>query len=422
MIRSLQHLGRRERWLLAGTLVALVALVVALLPLAGTVSLGRDPADQARTVASPTEDRPPSGAESLNDILEPIRAANRVPALGVAIVRGDRLAAIGMVGVRKAGTAVRVTYNDRVHIGSCAKSMTAALIGLLVDEGRLRWDTRLSDVFPELRDGIRPEYRSVTVDQLLHHQAGLPGDRNGADYYRRVARLSGSHAEQRLHLVEWALQQPPVAAPGTQCIYANAGFNILGAIAERVTGSEWEDLLRTRLFAPLDMDSARFGTPSAGGGLDQPWGHRPVGRYLRRLKPDSESHQPPATWAAGNVQLTLADWAKYAAWHLQAAQGRYRLLSGAVFEHLHAPVSGTSYACGWGAGPDPRLGYVLGHAGSIGTWYAEIWLAPERDAALLIAVNEGEPRGVKACHDALEALYPRFAPASPAPASAPAVP
>ena len=416
---------RLRRWHTWGLLVAALALLAAgcaaLQHLTGTFSLEADPAGAGAPLVRVRLTLPP-GVRSLDDLLEPVRAANRVPALAAAVVSGGRLTAIGVVGVRKAGASEPAVLTDRFHIGSCTKSMTATLIGMLVEDGRLKWETTIASVFPELSDKIRPEYRDVTVDQLLHHQSGLPDDRAGADYYARVRTLSGPDVEQRLHLVVWALQQPPVSAPGAKCVYSNAGFNILGAMAERVAGQSWRELMRTRLFEPLGMDSAGFGTPSTPGRVDQPWGHRPVGRFWPRLKPDPESHQPRACEAAGNVCLSLSDWAKYAAWHLDAAQRRCRLLRGETFEHLHTAAPGTTFACGWGAGPDKRLGRVLGHTGSIGTWYAEIWIAPERDLALLIATNEGEPRGSVACSEAREALLASCLPASMRPESRPVAP
>jgi len=189
--------------------------------------------------------------------------------------------------------------------------MTATLIGMLVDRGLLRWETTLADIFPDVAQGFRAEYRMVTVDQLLHHRSGLPDDREDSVIYRRLLNLRGPLAGQRMDLVAIGMQLEPSAAPGTQTNYSNMGYSILGAIVERVTGVSWEENMRRSLFEPLGMDSAGFGSPSSGQSLKQPWGHRITSFPFPRLVSDSETSQPPAASPSGNVSLTLEDWAKY---------------------------------------------------------------------------------------------------------------
>ena len=381
--------------------VVVVGLIVAG-AFALTLPLDRDPAARASR-ARPAAPLPP-GVRSLDGLLEPIRASHHVPALAAAIVQDGRLVAIGAVGVRKGGDPTRVTIDDRFHIGSCTKSMTATLIGALVDEGRLRWDTTITEVLPELAGRIRPEYRAVTVDQLLHHCSGLPDDRGDVLLLWRYRALRGPLARQRLRLAEIALNRRPAAPRGLRSIYSNAGYCVLGAMAERVTGRSWEDLMHGRLFEPLGMTSAGFGSPSAGGSLEQPWGHAAFGRAFPRMRPVCGNRLPAAVGPAGNVSLSLADWAKYASLHLDAEQGRCRLVSCETFRHLHRASPGSFYACGWGTGTYEGLGPVLQHAGSEGSWYATIGLAPQRDLAILTATNEGDPAGGSACGAAVAAL------------------
>ena len=381
--------------------VVVVGLIIAG-AFALTLPLDRDPAARAtRTRSTPPL---PPGVHSLDEILEPIRATHRVPALAAAIVLDGRLIAIGAVGVRRGGDSVRVTTDDRFRIGSCTKSMTATLIGELVDEGRLRWDTTIAEVLPELAGRIRPEYCDVTVDQLLHHCSGLPDDRSNVMLLWRYRALRGPLTRKRLRLAEIVLNLRPAAPRGLRNIYSNAGYCVLGAMAERVTGRGWEELMRGRLFEPLGMASAGFGSPSAGGSIEQPWGHAAFGRVFPRMRPECASPLPAVVGPAGDVCLSLADWAKYASLHLDAERARCRLLSCATFRHLHEATPGSLYACGWGRGTYEGLGPVLQHAGSDGRWYATIGLAPQRNLAILTATNEGDPAGGAACGTAVAAL------------------
>ena len=83
--------------------------------------------------------------QSLEDSLEPVRKKHELPALAAAVITDGRLSALGATGVRKAGTNVSVTRSDAFHIGSCTKAMTATLLAILIDQGRLRWETTLAE-------------------------------------------------------------------------------------------------------------------------------------------------------------------------------------------------------------------------------------------------------------------------------------
>jgi CubicO group peptidase (beta-lactamase class C family) len=84
-----------------------------------------------------------TGPENLNNLLESIRVQHGVPALAAAFVRSADLIALGAVGTREINGAERVQLNDRFHIGSCTKSMTATLIALLIEQGSCRGRRRL---------------------------------------------------------------------------------------------------------------------------------------------------------------------------------------------------------------------------------------------------------------------------------------
>ena len=80
-------------------------------------------------------------ADDFDDFLKPIRLAHNVPALAAILVHGERIAGIGAVGYRKSGEAVAVGRDDRWHLGSIGKSMTATMIARLVERGMLNWSS-----------------------------------------------------------------------------------------------------------------------------------------------------------------------------------------------------------------------------------------------------------------------------------------
>ena len=112
----------------------------------------------------------------VNDVLTPIRDEHHLPGLIGAILRGDRLAAIGGIGIRKIGSSEPSQVTDQMHLGSCTKAMTATMIGSLVEEGKLSWKSTFRELFPESAELFHPQYQAVTHSQLLTHRAGLPHD------------------------------------------------------------------------------------------------------------------------------------------------------------------------------------------------------------------------------------------------------
>jgi len=355
---------------------------------------------------SPAAGAPPA---RLRDVLEPIRAKHKLPALAAAVVLKGRVVALDAVGVRKAGSHVAVTRGDQFHIGSCTKAMTATLVALLVQQGKLKWDTTLAEALPDLADAMHPDFRAVTIRQLLRHRGGvrpnLPGGKTWADV------LEGkTPRQQRAHFARAHLAQPPAYKPGTSFLYSNAGYGIAGAAIESVTGTPYETLMRTMLFQPLGMASAGFGAMGTPGKLDQPWQHRVDAKgQLHAIAPGPKSDNPDPLAPGGKVHCSMADWAKFAMEHLPTSPRSPRLLKPATLATLHAPPEGGNYAMGWIV--TERAwggGRVLTHAGSNTMNYAVAWLAPLRDFAVLVATNQGNSGAEKAADEAAGALVRKF--------------
>src|SRR6267143_1667732 len=90
----------------------------------------------------------------ISDALKALRDKNDLPGLVALAVQGDRVAAQGAAGVRRRGSDAAMTINDRVHLGSCTKSMTATLIAILVAEKKLVWTTTVGEAFPRLKESM----------------------------------------------------------------------------------------------------------------------------------------------------------------------------------------------------------------------------------------------------------------------------
>lgn len=348
---------------------------------------------------------PPMAAVDPNQALEAIRKKHDLPALALVVVKDGRICERAAVGVRKLGDSTPVTTNDVFHIGSCTKSMTATLTAMLIEEGKLRWNTTVAEVFPELKGRMDKQYETVTVEQLLHHRGGVPGTPPPAAW-KRAREESGSLVQQRREFVEAVLRQPPEATPGTRMIYSNQGYAILGAMLERLAGTNYEALMTERLFKPLHMDTAGFGPPGTLDKVDQPWGHL---RSAFATIP-VQSDNPPAIASAGRVHCSLDDLARFAMLHLQPATSG--LLKAETLARLHAPPATAgatgppdNYACGWVVlQRDWAGGTALWHNGSNTMWYTVMWLAPEKNFAVIVATNVAGPDAEQGCDEAAAAM------------------
>ncbi len=209
----------------------------------------------------------------LAEVLEALRTKHDLPALGASVInRGQTLTAV--TGFRKAGDPTRATLRDKFHLGSCTKTMTATMIALQVEQGKLRWATSLSEIFPDI--ALHSDCKAITIEQLLRHRAGMPSPERsypaGVNWYS----LSGSPRQQRRQYLQAVLTRQPDFVPGQRAQYSNTGYVVLGAVLEQLHQQDWEQLARRMLFEPLGMRSAGFGPMASAGKVNQPWQHRVV--------------------------------------------------------------------------------------------------------------------------------------------------
>ena len=112
------------------------------------------------------------GAKDLYQFAENQRGRHNWPALGVGVIHQGKIAGLGMAGVRRRGSGGWAALEDPFDVASCAKSMTASVAATLVEAGKIRWDTKVADVFPEWRRAMAPARGAITLEQLLEHRAG----------------------------------------------------------------------------------------------------------------------------------------------------------------------------------------------------------------------------------------------------------
>lgn len=348
----------------------------------------------------------------LQQTLQDARDHNHLPGLAALVQIDGRVAAEAAVGVRALGHREAVTIRDRWHIGSDSKAFTATLIARLVEQGKMSFDDTLAAAFPAFAKEMDPQYRAVTVTQLLSHTAGLPQLTDDKDLPAFMAVIGPLHdvQAQRAAVARKYLTMPPAGKAG-EFSYSNLGFIIAGAIAEARTGKSWETLVREQVFEPLDISNAGFGAPGLSSRIDQPRGHADEAGKLVPLDPESaEADNPPALGPAGTINISLRDWARFAQDQLDGENGHGKLLKTASYRKLHTEVT-HHYGLGWGVlrDPDGTL-QLLTHTGSNGNWLADVRIFPKHGMIFLIAMNVANDSANQALQEIRKSLKDRLNP------------
>jgi CubicO group peptidase (beta-lactamase class C family) len=330
----------------------------------------------------------------------------KVPGLVAAAVIDGKIIATGATGIRKYGDPAAVTVEDKFHIGSCTKSMTGSIAAMLVADGKIKWSTTVEEIFPKL--GIHPDFKSATLLQLCSNTGGAPHDVPPELWKKAGEDRDKSESSQRMNLVRGILTAPPAYPPGTKNIYSNSGFTIAGAMLEKVSGMTYQELISTRLFKPLKMDSAGFGAPATPGKVNQPYGHVLRDGLPFPIPAGLDADNPAAITPAGRVHLSILDFAKYANFHLGQAEKSPLTVDSLKFLHTIVPPA-TDYAVGWTVVRRPWAGgTALTHNGTNTMNFAVMWLAPDKKFAAVAACNIDSDLGSKACDDAVGFIIGKF--------------
>ena len=173
---------------------------------------------------------------ALSATLSQICEQYKQPAMACALVNGKGIITKAAVGSSVYGEDMPVNIDSRFHIGSITKSMTALLIQMLVDEGKLSYDTTLEQALPDIP--MRADYRNVTISELLLSKAGIIAfQRTDLEDQNIVQKLWAEipaeypdPMEQRREVAKLALNLNPIAEPGSKAIYSNVGWSIAGLI------------------------------------------------------------------------------------------------------------------------------------------------------------------------------------------------
>lgn len=362
----------------------------------------------------------------LDSYLDAVRTEYGLPALAAAVVKDGSVVAAAATGTRVHDGDIPVTIDDRFHIGSNTKAMTATLAGMMVEAGKLRWDSRVGEVLGDDVSDMSQSLANATLEQLLSHASGIPSDTaDMLDLYFSDSVFDHNLVEQRRRALDAWKHNDLVVPAGSPFQYSNFGYIIAGMMLEKVSGTPWETLMYERIFAPLGMDSAGLGPQATYGLIDAAVGHRvaPDGSITPMLWGPA-ADIPPVMAPAGNAHMSILDYAKWASWNAgQAERGPHLIapetLAYIQAEHVQTPVRenpppgtpGTGgYGLGWGIvafeWADKPL---LTHNGSNSMNLARILVDTDRDLAIVVTTNFPGGGANAAAGAVIEHLYAAYA-------------
>ncbi len=282
---------------------------------------------------------------------------------------------IGQAGVLLKGSPSRLTGGEYFLLASNTKAMTAMVAASLVDSGKLRWNSRIVDVLPQLKTTMLPAYQGVTMLQLLSHKAGLPQMNKGAEYtpfwnyLRARGPLPVDPQSARAAYLPWLFSQAPAGQPGHSFLYSNAGYVVAAQMIETAAGQPFETVFAQVVQASLGVTGRWFWSrPIVEPNL---WGHWSEGSA--KLTPaaarvtDIDAVEQLMATASGGFSVTPQGYARWLRWHLLALQGKSTLLPAAYVARLKSLGAG-GYELGW-AGTKINGAMVLTHQGAFaGFW------------------------------------------------------
>jgi len=342
----------------------------------------------------------PGSPQPLNEVqidtlAERTLRAFDVPGIAVCVIKDGKVVHSKGYGVRSLGTRQPVDENTLFGIASNSKAFTTAALGMLVDEGKLKWDDKVRKYIPEFTLYDHWVTEEFTIRDLLCHRSGLglgAGDLmffpDGGDFT----------IEDILHNLQYL---KPATSFRSQYAYDNNLYIIAGEVVARVSGMSWEDFVEQRIMRPLGMVHSAGRFDRLRDTSDVIDGHARVDGKVEVIR----RHKSVVDYAAGGIYSSIADLSKWVEMHLDG--GKYgpdgrQLLSPAVMRERWAPQTilplggpgayGTHFA-------DYGLGFVindvkgykqLSHTGGLEGMVTQITMIPELRLGIIVLTNQEE--------------------------------
>jgi CubicO group peptidase (beta-lactamase class C family) len=256
----------------------------------------------------------------------------RLPGAAVGVVHGDELVWSAGIGFADVQTRRAADASTLYRIASITKTFTGVAIMQLRDDGRLDLDDPIALHVPELKavvESVAP-IESVTIRRALSHESGLMSEPPGTDW--AVPSYEGLADRSLARASEIGTRVPP----NSQWKYSNLGYQLLGEVVARLSGTPYVEYVRSEILEPLGMTSTAFEPlpdPLAGR---RATGYGP-GWFSDELEP---APAMPGVWAEGGLWSCVEDLARWLSFQFRVDAGPRagaQILAGSTLREMHRP-------------------------------------------------------------------------------------
>ena len=331
----------------------------------------------------------PERVRLLRDFVADAARTLEVPGVGLALIDGGKVVWQGGIGVRVLGSREPVSDRTKFMIASNTKGMATLLLSVLADESKLRWDQKVTELYPEFRLGSDEVTRSVEVRHLVCACTGLP--RKDFAFILADGGAPASDTFKQLSVTQ------PTSKFGELFQYNNLMASAAGylgghlAYPDRELGAAFDQAMRTRIFDPLGMKDTGFDlTSGESGNWAQPHGYDVDGRMT--LMSNRFNHLITPHRPAGGAWSSTADMARYVQLELSkglAPDGKRVVSEANLLERRRHNVSLGENAW-YGMGLMERMEWgvpVVTHGGTLQGYHSTFFALPDSGIGAVILTN-----------------------------------
>lgn len=316
-----------------------------------------------------------------------------VPGIAVAIIKDDKVIHAKGYGVRSLKTMQKVDENTLFGVASNSKAYTAAALGILVDEKKLKWDDKVTDYIPEFKMYNPYVTEEFTIKDLLTHRSGLGLGAGDLMMWPDSSNFTKADIIHNLRYLK------PVSSFRTKYDYDNNLYIVAGEVVARVSKMPWEDFIEQHIMQPLGMSKSAASLSRVKDKSNVIDPHAPVNGKVQAIGIDwSETAN-----AAGGIYSSVADMSKWVIAQINGGKysdGSKRLFSDEVHQEMWSPqtiipVRGatpynthfSSYGLGWFL--SDIKGYKQAtHTGGLAGIVTQVTILPEMKLGIIVFTNQ----------------------------------
>lgn len=334
----------------------------------------------------------PISSAQIDTLVERTLKAFNVPGIAVAVIKDDKIIHSKGYGVRSLRSMQKVDENTLFGIASNSKAFTTAALGMLIDEGKLKWDDKVTDYVPGFKLYNPYVTDEFTIRDLLTHRSGLglgAGD---------LMIFPDSNNFTKTDIIHNLRYLKPVSAFRTKYDYDNNLYIVAGEVITKVSGMSWEDFIEKRIMQPLQMTASAAAWSRVKNRTNMIDAHAPVNGKVEAVW----GVLSEASNAAGGIWSNLTDMSKWVI--MQMNDGKYnngqRLFSEGVHNDMWSPQTiqpvrttapynthFATYGLGWGLA-DVKGYKQISHTGGLIGIVTQVLLIPELKLGIIVFTNQ----------------------------------